>query len=75
MTYFDCCKVPLIAHGMDLLEQGVIQNKTDFEFAKDIYQSVLCQYAHFDAQTCHKIAEYGDFFPTLLADPSVYIIA
>jgi len=47
MTYFDCCKVPVIAHGLDLLERGVITGKTDLEFANDIIKSVLRQYVHF----------------------------
>ena len=36
MTFFDACKAPVIAHGLDLIEQGVITGKTDLEFAKDI---------------------------------------
>ena len=73
MTNFESCKVPAIAHGIDLLEQGVIRNKTNMQFAKDIMKSVTNQYVHFNAETCHPIASYGSFYPQLLADPARYI--
>ena len=41
MTYFDSVKVPIIAHGIDLMEQGVITGKTNLEFAQDILNSVV----------------------------------
>ena len=36
MTYYDCIRTPIIAHALDLFEQGVIKHKTDLEFANDI---------------------------------------
>ena len=33
MTYFDSCKVPVIAHGIDLMERGLITDKTNLQFA------------------------------------------
>jgi len=73
MTYFDACKAPVIAHGLDLMEQGVITEKTNLQFARDILTSVLRQYAHFSADEVHPIGSYGDFFPTVLANPADYI--
>ena len=73
MTYFDSIKVPVIAHGIDLMEQGVITGKTNLQFAKDIITSVIRQYAHFTEEEVHPIGQYGDFFPTVVANPSVYI--
>ena len=73
MTYFDSIKVPVIAHGIDLMEQGVITGKTNLQFAKDIITSVIRQYAHFTEEEVHRIGQYGDFFPAIVANPSVYI--
>lgn len=66
MTYFDSCKVPVIAHGIDLMESGQITDKTNLEFAKDLVKSILRQYAHFNDEVYHPIAQYGDFFPTVI---------
>ena len=41
MTFFDCCKVPVIARVLDLMEQGVITGKSDAQFSQDIIKSVL----------------------------------
>ena len=41
MTYFDACKAPVIAHGIDLLEQGVITGKTNLQYAQDIMKSAM----------------------------------
>jgi hypothetical protein len=46
-TYFDCCKVPLLCRGIELIDSGLIQ-KTYFEFAHDFFESIMSQYAHFD---------------------------
>lgn len=73
MTYFDCCKVPVIAHAIDLMESGEISGKSNLEFAQDVYKSILRQYANFNNEEYHRIATYGDFFPTVLEDPSKII--
>lgn len=41
ITYFDSVKAPIIAHGIDLLESGVIKDKTNLQFANDLMASVL----------------------------------
>ena len=41
ITYFDSIKAPIIAHGIDLLESGVIQDKSNLEFANDLMACVL----------------------------------
>ena len=33
LTFFDAAKIPLICWGIQLMETGVIKNKTDFEYA------------------------------------------
>ena len=33
------------------------------------------QYAHFNEEECHPIGQYGSFFPTVIANPSLYIEA
>ena len=74
MTYFDSVKLPVIAHGIDLMERGIITGKTNLEFANSIVQSVIRQYAHFDDEVVHPIGNYGDYFPTVLQNPSAYIV-
>ena len=73
MTYFDSCKIPVIAHGLDLMQAGVIKDKSYLEFAKDIYASVLRQYAHYDEHQCYKINDYGSYFPAVIQNPDFYI--
>ena len=75
MTYFDSVKVPIIAHGIDLMEQGVITGKTNLEFAQDILNSVVRQYVHFTNDEVHPITQYGNFFSAVVANPSEYIDA
>ena len=41
MTYFDSVKLPVIAHGIDLMERGIITGKTNLDFANSIVQSVI----------------------------------
>lgn len=72
MTYFDCCKVPVIAKGIDMLEEGKIKNMTNLEFANTIMSSVLKQYAHYTDDEVFKINDYGKFFPAVVRDPHTY---
>jgi hypothetical protein len=58
LTYFDCCKIPLICNGIDLIDSGVI-NKSYFDFSNDFMLSVLREYAHFNSNECFKISNYG----------------
>ena len=39
MTFFDCAKVPLICWGIELMETGVITNKTNFEYSQDVFKA------------------------------------
>ena len=73
LTYFDCCKIPIVAHGIDLIEQGIIKDKTNLQFANDIYASVLRQYAHYNDEQVFSIRNYGNYFPYVVQDPSKYI--
>lgn len=66
MTYFDCCKAPLIAHAIELIDKGII-TKSYHEFANDFLSSVLRQYAHNTAEKCFPICEYGEFFKEIVA--------
>jgi hypothetical protein len=36
ITYFDAAKAPLIAKGIELIDQGLL-SKTYHQFAKDLY--------------------------------------
>ena len=40
LTYFDCCKIPLICKGIDLIDNGVVK-VSYFNFAHDFLSSVL----------------------------------
>ena len=66
MTNFESINLPIIAHGLDLIEQGIITGKTNLEFAKSVLESIEKQYAHFDDQVAHPIQNYGDFFPAVI---------
>ena len=66
MTYFDCCKSPVIARGLDLIQQGVITGKSDLDFAHDIQRSCLRQYVHYTNDQYNPIGTYGDFFPAVI---------
>ena len=73
LTYFDSVKVPVIAHGIDLMESGVITGKSNLDFANDIYACVLRQYAHYNQENVYKIGQYGQYFPAVCEDPLKYI--
>ena len=36
MTNFESINLPIIAHGIDLMERGIITGKTNLEFAKSV---------------------------------------
>lgn len=55
LTYFDSVKAPIIAHAIDLMEAGIITNKTNIEFANDLMAAVLRQYAHYDDKEVQSI--------------------
>ena len=59
---------------MHLLEAGVIKDKTSFEFATDYFKVAENQYAHYNNDICHKIGEFGRFFPAVKANPKDYIL-
>jgi hypothetical protein len=73
-TYFDCCKVHLVARAIDLIDQGVIKVNY-FTFSKDLMASILRLYAHYTADEVFSIREFGTFFPEVLNDTSRYIIS
>ncbi len=72
LTYFDCCKIALICKAIELIDAGVI-SQPYFEFAKDFSKSVVRQYAHYNAEECYPIAEFGEFFPEIVNNTSRYI--
>lgn len=74
MTYFDCSRAPVIAHALDLLQKGVIKDKTDLEFAKDLVKSIMSQHVHWNKEECQPIVSFGSFFAAIMADPSNYIV-
>ena len=73
ITYFDSIKAPIIAHGIDLLESGVIHDKSNLEFANDLMACVLRQYAHYDENQVQSIKSFGRYFPAVYEDPLKYI--
>lgn len=73
-TYFDCCRVPLIAHAIDLIDQGTLP-VSYLQFSLDLRDSILRLYAHYDAKCVHSIQKFGTFFPELVRDPHRYIQA
>lgn len=74
MTFFESCKAPVIAHGIDLMERGIITHRTDLEFAQDIMASTIRQYANYDGEKCYPIGQYGSFFPKLMENPADVIV-
>ena len=73
LTYFDCIKVPVIARAIDLMEQGVIKDKTNLQFATDMVSTVMRIYAHYNDEEVFKIANFGKYFPAVCEDPLKYI--
>ena len=55
MTFFESCKAPVIAHGIDLMERGILTHRSDLEFAQDIMASTIRQYANYDGEKCYPI--------------------
>ncbi len=40
MTYFDCCKIPVICKAIELIDEGII--KVSYaQFAEDLMKSIL----------------------------------
>lgn len=74
MTYFDCCKVPLIMRAIDLIDQGTVP-QTYHEFSQDFMVSILRLYAHYNSEEVFSIREFGTFFPEVLRDTGRYIFA
>jgi hypothetical protein len=69
--YFDCCKIPVIAQVIELMEQGIIKDKTYTAFA---YELLELDFAEHRSNTNVKAAENnGKFYKRLLANPLRYI--
>lgn len=64
----------MIAHGIDLMERGILTHRSDLEFAQDLMASTIRTYENYDGETAFPIADYGKFFPILLQNPSEYIV-
>ena len=40
MTYFDCCKIPVVCKAIELIDSGVL-NVSYLQFAEDLMKSIL----------------------------------
>lgn len=74
MTYFDCCKIPVVCKAIELIDSGVL-NVSYLQFAEDLMKSILRQYAHFNQDECFSIQKFGQFFPEVIKEPLKYIEA
>lgn len=72
MTYFDCCKIPLLLQGVELIDSGAV-NKSYCDLANDYFDSVLRQYAHYTPEKAWPIRGYGEFFNKVCEDPARFI--
>ena len=69
MTYFEGSTAPLIAHGIDLMEQGLLTGKTNLQFAQDVIQARKRQFSHYTPEEVFALDSYGEFFPAVKRDP------
>lgn len=74
MTYYDCIRTPIIAHALDLFEQGVIKHKTDLEFANDIVKISYGQLYNWNKEECFPLASFGQFYPAVMKNPENFIV-
>lgn len=73
MTYFYSTRAPVIAHGIDLMEQGLITGKSNLQFAQDVIQCGKRQFSHYSSEEVFSIDSYGSFFPRVREDPHTLI--
>ena len=58
---------------MKLISEGVIKDKTNYDFHLDMREMILRQYAHYTEEKVYPASQYGDFFPAVCKDPSRFI--
>ena len=73
LTYFDCCKIPIICQIVDLILKGKIVNKSYFTFAKELMSMTMKNYVHYSDEEVLPIGTYGGYFPAVVANPTKYI--
>lgn len=73
MTYFDTPKVAVVIRAIDLIEKGVIKNKTYYDVAMDLRTMVYKHYVHYNEKDVFPIASYGSYFSEIVENPSKYI--
>lgn len=73
LTYFDAVKIPIVAHCIDLLDQGIIKNKSNLQLQNDLLASIIRQYAHYNEHEVFRIEKFGGFFPEVIKDPKKFI--
>lgn len=74
-TYFDACKIPIVCQVIHLMDQGKIAGKSFFQFALDIMELTIWNYAHFTEEEVFPIGSYGGYFPPVVANPNKFIQA
>ena len=73
MTFFDTAKAALIMSAIDLIDRGILKNKSYHDIAGDLRTVVYRNYVHYTDKEVKPIATYGKFFPPVVKDPSKYI--
>lgn len=65
ITFFDTPKIAIVLSAIELMEQGILKNKTYFDLADDIKTIVYSNYIHFNEKEVKRIGTYGKFFPEM----------
>ena len=63
ITFFDTPKIAVVLSAIDLIDKGLVTNKTYHDIADDIRTIVYQNYVHFNDKEVKKIGNYGKFFP------------
>jgi hypothetical protein len=71
-SYFDCPILLMLQKILDLHRRDLIK-KTAMEMYEDVTTCVIKNYVHYDDKKCYDLKEFGHFFPTIVANPDLFI--
>jgi hypothetical protein len=73
MTFFDTPKVAVVLKAIDLIDRGIVKNKSYWDVAMDIRTMIFKNYVHYTDKEVLPIASFGKYFVEVLKNPSKYI--
>lgn len=73
LSYFDTPKVAIVLSCIEMIDRGLLKNRSYHEIAEDLKTVIYKNYIHFNEKEVKSIANFGKFFPKMVKEPSKYI--